>query len=52
MGHDEVEWSLNGRSCGLFEVASSQLTGGKLPIISVKIYGVITKIKMSIEHVF
>jgi len=43
--HTKVEWSLKGQRCGLFEVASLQLTEGKLPIISVKINGVITKIK-------
>jgi len=43
--NDEVECTLKGRSCGLFEVASLQLTGDKLPVISVKINGVITKIK-------
>jgi len=43
--NDKVECSLKGQSCGLFEVASLQLTEGKLPIISVKINGVITKIK-------
>jgi hypothetical protein len=43
--NDEVEWSLKGRSRGLFEVASLQLTGGKLPIILVKTNGVFTKIK-------
>jgi len=46
--NDKVEWSLKERSCGLFEVASLQLNGGKLPIISVKINGVITKSKT--EH--